>query len=441
MGALPESIEVETPSVEVAPDGDLAPELAVEVAEDEPKTAPEITFPLRPEPIKPEPAPLPEPMALRTSVDQSSPASPSAMAVSGSPSGQLAPAASARDSRPFNSTDRVAARETPPKKSSAASMVGLVVVLVAVAGVVGYVRFLGPSGANVTVRLASTREFVRLYDGAATVSKSEGHALSFGESGKLVDVIAQGTEVKAGMPLGTLEAFGKVEKELTDVKDRASFYDKQLQAAKATGKEEEARKAEVKVAEKRKLLGELEERAGKLRLVAQASGTVSQVHAAAGEEIKAGQPVIQIGDQRLAAIFKLSAEDASGFKAGASVSLQRAAGGPAASGRVAKVDGPSVTVEIVDDHGAGAIKDGESLRLVRGKVPNVVPIPPSALVKVDGADTVFVLTGGEAKARRVTVVDRTPSEVLIGNGLAAGESVITSGGESLHDGQKATATP
>ena len=90
--------------------------------------------------------------------------------------------------------------------------------------------------------MASPREVVRLYDGAATVKKSEPQTLSFGEAGKVADVVAKDTEVKAGMPLATLDAFAKIEKELADVKDRAGFYEKQLAAAKAKNDEDASRR-------------------------------------------------------------------------------------------------------------------------------------------------------------------------------------------------------
>ena len=49
---------------------------------------------------------------------------------------------------------------------------------------------------------------------------------------------------------------------------------------------------------------------------------------------------------------------------------------------------------------------------------------------------VRVLTDGVAKARTVTIVDRTPTECLISAGLATGDSVITTNAADLQDGQK-----
>ncbi len=324
-----------------------------------------------------------------------------------------------------------------PKKSGSASMILLLVVILGVAGVFAYIKFLKPQSTHVNVMLASPREVVRLFDGAGAVRKADSQALSFGEAGKVTDVVAKGTEAKPGMPLATLESYPAVEKALNDVKDRAGFYQKQLDAAKAKGDEAAIKTAEGKVAEKKKLLGELEARAAKVRLIAPGTGTVTEVLVTAGGDAKAGEPAVKVGDKRMSVDFKLPAGPGEGGpKVGESVMLQPAAGGATLGGRVTQAANGSVTVELPDSTTA---KPGDQLRLVKKKEQNVVPVPASAVVKRDDGDVVFVLSDGEAKLRKVTVVDRSsPTEVLISSGLATGDSVITSGADTLQDGQKAS---
>ena len=340
---------------------------------------------------------------------------------------RAAPTASATHSQ----TGRTTAHDEPAGRSSAGSIVAIVLVLAVVAGIVAYVKLMGGGAgtAKVTTVVATPREVVRLYDGAAAVKKSDGQTLSFGEAGKVSDVVAAGTEAKAGMPLATLDSYPKIEKDLADVKDRAGYYEKQLAAAKAKNDDEGAKAAEAKVAEKKKLLGELEARAAKVRLVAPGPGTVAQVMVTAGADAKAGAPVVRLADKRSIVDFKVS--DASALKQGGNVSLQPAAGGNPIAGRVAKIEGDTVTVELVDDTAA---KVGDSLRLVKARVANVVPVPATALV---GNDTVYVFSDGTVHARKVTVVDKTGSEVLVGSGLTSGDQVVSSGAENLKDGQKA----
>ncbi|HEX6839392.1 MAG TPA: HlyD family efflux transporter periplasmic adaptor subunit [Polyangia bacterium] len=330
-------------------------------------------------------------------------------------------------------TDRTKAIVDEPSRSSAASIIGIVLVLAVVGGIVAYVKLMGgTSAAHVATVVATPREVVRLYDGAAAVKKSEGQTLSFGEAGKVSDVVAAGTEAKAGMPLATLESYAKVEKDLADVKDRATYYEKQLAASKAKNDAEGIKTDEAKVAEKKKLVADLEARAAKVRLVAPGPGTVAQVMVTAGADVQPGAPVVRLASNHNIVAFKLPAADAANMKPGAPVSLQAAAGGAPIAGRVATVEGDTVTVELPDD---AAVKPGDSLRLVKARVSNVVPVPPSALVN---GNTVFVLADGAVHAHKVTIVDRTPNEVLVGTGLQSGDQIVSSGADTLKDGEKAS---
>jgi membrane fusion protein, multidrug efflux system len=330
------------------------------------------------------------------------------------------------------STGKVETPPPPAKKSSGGSIVALLVLILAIGGGILYLKF-GPQAAHVSVTLAAPREVVRLFDGAATVKKAEPQVLAFGEAGKVTDVVAKGTEAKAGMPLATLEAYAKIEKDLADVRDRLGFYEKALQAAQAKGNADEIKKAEGKVAEKKALSVALEARAGKVRIVAPGSGTVTDVNVAAGEDARPGVPAIKMGDKRLSAEIKVPPAEAP--KTGETVQLQAAAGGATFSGRVTRVGDGVVTIELPDDTTA---KVGDSLRLVKKRETNVIPVPAAAVTKRDNVDVVFVLADGVVHLRKVTVVDRSPTEMLISSGLATGDSVITSGAADLQDGQKAS---
>jgi hypothetical protein len=263
------------------------------------------------------------------------------------------------------STGAVARGEPKAAKSSAGSLLILFLLLLVVAAIVAYIKFMGGSTAKVATVVATPREVVRLYDASAVVRKSEGQTLSFGEAGKVSDVVAAGTEAKAGMPLATLESYAKIEKELADVKDRASFYEKQLATAKAKGDAGATAAAEGKVAEKKKLMSDLEAHAAKVRLVAPGAGTVAQVLAQAGSDAKPGDPVLKLADKHAIADFKLGAGEAATLKAGATATLQPALGGAPLSGRIAKVDGDAVTVELPEE---SSVKPGDAVRLVKQRV-------------------------------------------------------------------------
>jgi multidrug efflux pump subunit AcrA (membrane-fusion protein) len=322
------------------------------------------------------------------------------------------------------------AAEPPEKKSSALIWVLLILVLGGVGGGIAYMQ-LGAKSTTVSVAIASPRDVAKLFEGTGKIDKGDPVVLSFGESGKVVDVVAAGTEAKQGMPLATLEAYGQIDKQLLDVRDRLAFYERQLNQAKAKGAEEEVKKAEAKVAEKRKLLNELEAKAAKVRLLAPRPGTVAEVMVSAGGEAKAGAPAVRLGDDALAATFKVPAAEAP--EAGAETAVQTAAGATLKA-KVTRSENGEVTVAISD---GGTLKMGDEVRLVQKKEANVIPLPQGALTQRDGQDVVFVLVNGEARLRKVTVAGRSPSnEILVSAGLAPGDSVITTGAESLSDGQQ-----
>ncbi len=74
---------------------------------------------------------------------------------------------------------------------------------------------------------------------------------------------------------------------------------------------------------------------------------------------------------------------------------------------------------------------------MKARVADVVPVPVAALVHKDGGDVVFVLADGIVHERKVTVVDKSGSDALVGSGLTSGDEVVVSSPETLKDGQKA----
>ncbi len=321
-----------------------------------------------------------------------------------------------------------------PKKSGSGSMIGLLVVLLMVAAVIYYVMFMAPGGsAKVSIVVAKPGEVMRVFDEPGKVDKADAKPLSFGESGKVIDVVAAGTEVKEGMPLATLESYSKVEKELADVKDRLGYYQKQLEAA-ASKSPDAQKSAEGKVNEKKKLLGELEARAGKLRLLAPGPGVVEKVHVSAGAEANAGSPAVELTDKRVVVMFKLTPETASALKTGEEATLKKPGG--TVAGKISKIDNGVVSVEVAQELPADAM-----LHLVKSRLPGVITVPAAAVTKKNGVDVAYVLSEGTLHERKVGVADRTSNEAYISTGIGAGDMVVTSSAASLSEGQKASAEP
>ena len=57
-----------------------------------------------------------------------------------------------------------------------------------------------------------------------------------------------------------------------------------------------------------------------------------------------------------------------------------------------------------------------------------------ALRSVDGRDVVFIVNGGRAERRAITVSGNTAADITVATGLSAGERVIIEGPADLADG-------
>ena len=328
--------------------------------------------------------------------------------------------------RPVTAVEPVRAADASPAKSGSGSIIGLVLVLLIVAAIVVYATVLAPSGAKVSVAVAKSSEVVRLYDGSSKLDVAPAKSLSFGEAGKVLDIVAAGTQVKAGMSLATLDAFAKVEKDLTDVKDRLGFYQKQMDAAPG---EEAKKSAEAKVNEKQKLLADLEARAQKLRITATGPGTVEKVLVTAGSDVKADAPALQLDDKRVMVTFNLPSD--STIKVGDAVTLQPAAGGPVVTGKATALDAGALSVEV------GEAITGD-VKLVKSRLSGVITLPASAVVQKSDGNVVYTFADGMLHEKRITIADRSASDVYISAGVSAGDTIVINAASTFTDGQKAT---
>jgi RND family efflux transporter MFP subunit len=96
----------------------------------------------------------------------------------------------------------------------------------------------------------------------------------------------------------------------------------------------------------------------------------------------------------------------------------------------------SLIVEAVIPNSDGVLRPGlfATARVSLGSRRQAVAVPSRAVLSEAGTSRVFVIAGGRAQERVVTVVERTADEVLIDRGLAAGERVATDNLTRLGDG-------
>jgi len=177
------------------------------------------------------------------------------------------------------------------------------------------------------------------------------------------------------------------------------------------------------------------------------SGVVTRMNAVMGASVDANQPLVEVADPRaLDIVFNVSPGEAGRIHSGDTVVVsggEGASGEPLGPGVVtsvaAAVDSASraVAVRARPARATRTLRIGESVfgRIVTDVNPKAVTVPVAALVPEGDGFRVFVVdSAGVAHARAVTVGGRSESLAEILAGVAAGETVITTGAYGVEDG-------
>lgn len=201
---------------------------------------------------------------------------------------------------------------------------------------------------------------------------------------------------------------------------------------------------------------------GRWSLASPVTGRVLKLHKESAEPVTAGQPLLEIGDTgALEAVVDVLSGDAPRIPPGAAVQLATGRAQPPLAGTVARIEPQAFTkvsalgieeqrVNVVVALGAKAedlqrLGDGFRVdaRITLSAQDGALLVPSAALVRQGEAWQVFVVEGGQARARTVTFKDRHADSAWVQDGLKAGEKVILYPGSAMEDGQpvRAKAAP
>ena len=176
------------------------------------------------------------------------------------------------------------------------------------------------------------------------------------------------------------------------------------------------------------------------------NGVVTRVSAVLGASVDANQTLVEVADpMALDIVFNVSPAEAGRIHSGDTATVT------SGEGRGGEALGPGVVTSVgvaVDSASRAvavrarltvpprALRIGESVvgRIVTGVNPRAVVIPVDALVPEGDGYRVFVVdSAGIAHARAVTVGGRNESVAEILSGVAAGETVVTTGAYGVQD--------
>jgi multidrug efflux pump subunit AcrA (membrane-fusion protein) len=354
-------------------------------------------------------------------------------------------------------------------KKSSAKVVVAVVLLAVVAAAVGYVvwsRSQIPEPHALRVRAVAPKPTAvyRWFSGRGVVVEAEPRTLGFDGPGRLVELLPAGAEFGAGEILGRLEGSAAIETLLAHHRSRLAFHEQMRDSMRAAGNAIEARQAELKLADKQRLIAETHEALARVTLQTNEPGEVVETLAKVGAQVKAGAPVVRIKGRLLHGEFRFEADELEAARKLAFCRVEVIGLGPHASNAeprrpsdpVADAAPPGaqgaprfvdcsapvratgrLTVALPSDVG---LVPGQPLRLARGRLDAVFPIPAAAL-DGDGAERAVWIAGrdGRAERRPVTVAGVDGDEAYVGGGLRVGDDVIVEAPAGLAPGARIAA--
>jgi HlyD family secretion protein len=189
------------------------------------------------------------------------------------------------------------------------------------------------------------------------------------------------------------------------------------------------------------------------------SGRVLKVHQTSETVVAMGAPLVEIGDtSRLEIVAELLTTDALAARPGSLVRIERWGGPGVLQGRVRLVEPAAFTkvsalgveeqrVNVLIDLTSPAAEwavlgDGfrVAVRIVTRSEEKALQVPVSAVFPRPGGDgfAAFVVEGGRAHLRPLTVGARNGREAWVTDGLAAGAVVIVYPGAAVTDGVRVT---
>ncbi|MCF8382063.1 MAG: efflux RND transporter periplasmic adaptor subunit [Chlorobium sp.] len=188
------------------------------------------------------------------------------------------------------------------------------------------------------------------------------------------------------------------------------------------------------------------------RIKAPVSGTVTMKILDEGEMVQPGMKVANLVDLSQVRIrFFLSEREVRGIAPGYPLEIRGSdgAGPPVLQGRVTSVSGKAgrdKTYEaeaVLPNFETSPLRAGMFVRVILAAKESreALVVPRTALAGSIMKPEVYVVRNGVARLRKVTAGSEFQEQLEILGGLAAGEQVVTSGQNELHDGTKVTIIP
>ena len=285
-------------------------------------------------------------------------------------------------------------------------------------------------------------EKVTAIDGAFTITHDGNIFLSNNQnvlsnvSGNVIEkFFRDGDNVTEGQPLFKIGS-KEVDTELLQAKKELAEAMTNLAKEAAEKKSVEALQAEI--TERQALIQKLEDEASAGIISSPTSGQINIGSVRLGEQVMANETVLAtVGkDNPVIVRFEVSEAEKNILSMGKpKVTLKFTDG--TNYPREGKLTFNNTTVEATFDNPIGLLLLGNEVQLELNdlKVPGVLLVPEKAIHQREGGDFVFVVNSDrEAALKRVSLGGKINNQLIVNDGLRAGEEVVVEGWNNLREG-------
>ena len=285
-------------------------------------------------------------------------------------------------------------------------------------------------------------EKVTAIDGAFTITHDGNIFLSNNQnvlsnvSGNVIEkFFRDGDNVTEGQPLFKIGS-KEVDTELLQAKKELAEAMTNLAKEAAEKKSVEALQAEI--TERQALIKKLEDEAAAGIISSPTSGQINIGSVRLGEQVMANETVLAtVGkDNPVIVRFEVSEAEKNILSMGKpKVTLKFTDG--TNYPREGKLTFNNTTVEATFDNPIGLLLLGNEVQLELNdlKVPGVLLVPEKAIHQREGGDFVFVVNSDrEAALKRVSLGGKINNQLIVNDGLRAGEEVVVEGWNNLREG-------
>jgi membrane fusion protein (multidrug efflux system) len=318
----------------------------------------------------------------------------------------------------------------------------------------------------VRIDRATFRDVIEL---TGTVEAPDDATLSAETAGTLTALAPLGTTVRRGAAVAQINAtmgqagVAQAEAALEAAEAQAELAEDQfrrqepllqdsiISAAEFEAVRTQRASARASVAQARAALAQARQNLAYTRVTAPFTGTVEERFVERGEQVSPGMPVVRLVSTATVDIEAGVPERyANDIRRGTPVRIQPTAYGlPEMSGTVtfvgSAIDPQSRTfpIEISIDNRAGALKPAMIAKLfvTRSELDGVLAVPLAAIVRDERGASVYVAVPAEgdtylAERRAITTGSSSDGQVVVTDGLEAGDRVVVAGQTQIADGDR-----